>query len=138
MTFSLPSTSCLRQLPFEVLPTTRARSSKYFILCLSVKTIRAKQVNLYYAYSVQRGHATLKTLEPKAKFYFIVTFSLQQPSKLLKLPIYSSSRVYATKTVTPTWKSQICLCLISKNELLSEHTFFVAMSFFAALCEPTT
>ena len=35
--------------------TTRARSSKYFILSLCMKTIRSKQAKLYFAYFEQRG-----------------------------------------------------------------------------------
>ena len=39
---------------FEVLTTTRARSSKSFTLCLYMKTIRAKQAEVHSAYFVQR------------------------------------------------------------------------------------
>ena len=39
---------------FEVLTTTRARSSKSFALCLFMKTIRAKQATVQFAYFVQR------------------------------------------------------------------------------------
>ena len=34
--------------------TTRARSSKSFILCLNMKTLRAKQAKVHSAYFVQR------------------------------------------------------------------------------------
>ena len=34
--------------------TTRVRSSKSFILCLYMKTIRAKQAKVHFAYFVQR------------------------------------------------------------------------------------
>ena len=37
-----------------VLTITRARSSKSFILCLYMKTIRAKQAKVHSAYLVQR------------------------------------------------------------------------------------
>ena len=40
---------------FEVLTTTRARSSKLFTLCLYMKTIRAKQVKVHSAYFDQNG-----------------------------------------------------------------------------------
>ena len=39
---------------FEVKTTTQAHSGKFFILCLSMKTIRAKQAKVYFAYSTQR------------------------------------------------------------------------------------
>ena len=39
---------------FEVLTTTRARSSKSLILCLYMKTIRTKQATVQFAYFVQR------------------------------------------------------------------------------------
>ena len=39
---------------FEVLTTTRARSSKSFTLCLCMKTICAKQAKVHSAYFVQR------------------------------------------------------------------------------------
>ena len=39
---------------FEVLTTTRARSSKSFILCLYVKTIRGKRAKVHFTYFVQR------------------------------------------------------------------------------------
>ena len=39
---------------FEVLTTTRARSSKSFIPCLCMKTIRAKQERVHFAYFVPR------------------------------------------------------------------------------------
>ena len=58
---------------FEVLTTTRARSSKSFILCIYMKTIRAKQAKVHFAYFVQRD-----------QLYFNVTFSLQQTSQLIK------------------------------------------------------
>ena len=35
--------------------TTRARTSKSFILCLNMKTIRAKQAKVHSAYFVQRS-----------------------------------------------------------------------------------
>ena len=38
---------------FEVLTTTRARSSKSFTLCLCVKIIRAKQAKVHFAYFAQ-------------------------------------------------------------------------------------
>ena len=37
---------------FQVLTTTRARSSKSFGLCLCMKTIRAKQAKVHFAYFV--------------------------------------------------------------------------------------
>ena len=39
---------------FEVLKTKRARSSKSFILCLYMKTTRAKQAKVHSSYFVQR------------------------------------------------------------------------------------
>ena len=39
---------------FEVLTTTGARSSKSFILCLYMKTIRAWQAKVHSVYLVQR------------------------------------------------------------------------------------
>ena len=39
---------------FEVLTTTRARSSKSFTLCLYMKTIRTKLAKVQFAYFVQR------------------------------------------------------------------------------------
>ena len=39
---------------FEVLATTEARSSKSFILCLYMKTIRVKQAKVHSVYCVQR------------------------------------------------------------------------------------
>ena len=39
---------------FEVLTTTRARSSKSLTLCLCMKTIRTKQAKVQFAYFVQR------------------------------------------------------------------------------------
>ena len=39
---------------FEVLTTTRAHSSKSFILCLWMKTIRANQAKVQFAYFVER------------------------------------------------------------------------------------
>ena len=38
---------------FEVLTTARARSSKSFILCLYMKTIRTKQAKVQFAYFLQ-------------------------------------------------------------------------------------
>ena len=66
---------------FEVLATTRAHSSKSFILCFCMKTIRAKQATVQFAYFVQREqlgiiakHLTFR------KVLFYVTSSLQKPS----------------------------------------------------------
>ena len=39
---------------FEILTTTRARSSKSFSLCLSMKTVRTTQAKVQFAYFVQR------------------------------------------------------------------------------------
>ena len=39
---------------FEVLTTTEARSSKFFALCLYMKTIRTKPGKVQFAYFVQR------------------------------------------------------------------------------------
>ena len=39
---------------FEVLTTTRARSSKSFTLCFYMKTIRPKQAKVRFAFFVQR------------------------------------------------------------------------------------
>ena len=65
----------------KFLTTTRARSSKSFILGLYMNTIRARQAKVHFAYFVQRDqfgiiakHLTLR------KTYFNVIFSLQQPS----------------------------------------------------------
>ena len=47
---------------FEVLTTTGAHSSKFFILCLYMKTIRAKQAKVHFAYFVQRDqHGIIAT-----------------------------------------------------------------------------
>jgi len=40
---------------FEDLTTTQALSTKSFILCLYMKTIRAKQAKTHFVYFVQRG-----------------------------------------------------------------------------------
>ena len=39
---------------FEVVMTARARLSKSFIFCLYMKTIRARQAKVHFAYFVQR------------------------------------------------------------------------------------
>ena len=58
---------------FEVLTTTRARSSKSFILCRYMKNIRAKQAKVHSAYFVQCDQQGII-----AKMVnFNVTFSLQ-------------------------------------------------------------
>ena len=63
---------------FEVLTTTRARSSKSLILCFCIKTIRAKQAKVHFAYFVHRDHLGIVAKHlTNAKFYFNVTFSLQ-------------------------------------------------------------
>ena len=65
----------------------QARSSKPFIIGLYMKTIRATQAKVPFAYFVQ--HAKLKLLQNTVEFNFNVTFSLQPPSQLLtmvKLP----------------------------------------------------
>ena len=46
---------------FEVLTTTRARISKSFIPCLYMKTIRAKQAKVYFAYFVLRDQRGIIT-----------------------------------------------------------------------------
>ena len=52
LALTLPSSDL--KLPFEVLTTTEARSSKSFTLCLYMKIIRAKQAKVHSAYFVQR------------------------------------------------------------------------------------
>ena len=47
---SLPNDDVHEIFTFEVLATTRARSSKSLILCLCMKTIRAKQAKLHFVY----------------------------------------------------------------------------------------
>ena len=50
---------------FEVLKTTRTHSSKSFILCVYVKTIRAKQAKVYFAYFVHRNqHGIIAKRQP--------------------------------------------------------------------------
>ena len=70
---------------FEVLTTTRARSSKSFTLCFYMITIRAKQAKVHFTYFVQRDQHGI-IAKHNANFNFNAAFSLQLPSELLKLP----------------------------------------------------
>ena len=71
----------------EFLTTTRARSSKFVILCFYVKTIRAKEAKVRFVCFVQSDQQGTNMKQPNAKFYFNVTFCLQRSLYPLELPI---------------------------------------------------
>lgn len=51
----LTQSATRRRYIFLVLTTTRTRTNKPFILCLGMKSIRAKQTEVHFAYFVHRG-----------------------------------------------------------------------------------
>ena len=62
----------------------RARSSKSFFRPLYMQTI-AEEAEVHFVYFTQRDqlHKQWQKTKPKSKFYFKVTFSLQELSWLL-------------------------------------------------------
>ena len=110
---------------FVVLTTTRARSSKFFILCLNMKTIRAKQAKVHFAYFVQRDQHGIISKH----------LNLTQSSILLWSFRCSSCRSFLNflftllREFTPRWRwlqlgSHKFAYLISKNELHARTYFF--------------
>ena len=76
---------------------------KSVIVCLFLKTIRANQVKGYFAHLDQ--HGTIAKHLTYGKFYFELTFSLQQPSWLPLLSVRGRSKEIWPKNTVITFQN---------------------------------
>ena len=106
---------------FEVLTTTRGRSSKSFTLCIYMKTIRTKQAKVQFAYFVQRDQHELELCVKLSLLrLFHVDHFVQKRRGALSLAWYEWFSCKGKE-----WKIYRCeLALSSEPQIWKFHVFF--------------